>query len=228
MLIGNYSVYNKSCGSFFGNASQTTSVGIFGKTNSNRNKFLSFDQKNSVPWGYGINYSWTLAQKSGGMASDSFIDGLTTTNITLYGGYGLSSSIYGSSQITQAILNLIVSALATLSGFSSLSSDIVGKLEAASTIAASGNLTSSIQALANVVADITSGSNTNFNVSAIASISANVTPFTELSPASLAAAVWNALASEFTENGTMGYQLNKIEQLESLLRQIKAIQMSQL
>lgn len=229
MLIGNYSVYNKSCGSFYGNeTSQTTSVGVMGKTNSNRNKFLSFDPKNSVPWGYTPNYSWTPSQKSGGLASDSFIDGTSTTNIILYGGYGVSASINGYGQISQSVLNLIVSALSVLNGYSTLSSSIVGKIETSSTIVCSGNLTSSIQAFANVVSEIVSTSSVDFNASAIADIGANVTPFTELSPSSLAAAVWNALASEFNQNGTMGYQLNRVEQLESLLKQIKAIQMSQL
>lgn len=40
------------------------------------------------------------------------------------------------------------------------------------------------------------------------SLSGDITPYTELSPQSLAAAVWNSVASEFDESGTMGQKLN--------------------
>lgn len=41
-----------------------------------------------------------------------------------------------------------------------------------------------------------------------ASLEADITPYTELSPESLAASVWNSLAANFNDPGTMGEKLN--------------------
>jgi hypothetical protein len=45
-------------------------------------------------------------------------------------------------------------------------------------------------------------------VRATGNLSGDITPFTELSPQNLAAAVWETIAADFNEAGTMGKLLN--------------------
>jgi hypothetical protein len=45
-------------------------------------------------------------------------------------------------------------------------------------------------------------------IRATGNLSGDITPFTELSPQNLAAAVWETIAADFNETGTMGNKLN--------------------
>jgi hypothetical protein len=65
--------------------------------------------------------------------------------------------------------------------------------------------------------------NASFSVTASATLigigvlAGNITPFTELSPQNLADAVWQATASEYINNDTMGKQLNSVKTNSDLI-----------
>jgi len=63
-------------------------------------------------------------------------------------------------------------------------------------------------ALAGLFADATVSINAQGLVTATGNLSGDITPYTELSPENLARAVWNALAAQYAEAGTMGAALN--------------------
>lgn len=149
----------------------------------------------SAPLGalYGI-----IAELSGSSDFTSSATGLLDASSTINADGYITSNITG-----------ILNAIAVLSGAGVMDSTIMGIVDALATISGSGNVVSSITALANLVATITSGGSVSeSDLRALAYISATISPFTELSPENLATSVWNAVATEFNNSGTMGERVN--------------------
>lgn len=121
----------------------------------------------------------------------------------LAGGLNGEASLDGVGALT-GVGALIVSAVATLSGIGGLTAEMRGKLEAAASLAASGDLTASMGALAGAVSAITADGALTGTARATGALAASITPFTDLSPQSLAAAVWNALVAEYDAAGSFG------------------------
>lgn len=118
------------------------------------------------------------------------------------------ATLVGIGAINSALLSSGINAEATLTGTSSAVADIAGIKNATATITAGGDITAALTAIGNIVASLQGTSTTTANTSAIADISASITPYTALSPESLAASVWNALAVAYNTSGTMGEKLN--------------------
>lgn len=102
-----------------------------------------------------------------------------------------------------------VNIVSSIEGGSDITVSITGCKNAVSTINGTSEITASLMALADMIMEITSGGQlSNALSTAKANISANITPFTELSPESLAANVWNSVATEYNRAGSMGSKLN--------------------
>ena len=221
MLIGNFNVFNKTAGRFISGSSLADTRANFNKNGQNRNAFRGQGSVDGVtntqarPSGYLPPSAWVLPQTAGGMASRSLIAGSSDiSNGNLAGGLNAESTLNGAGVISSASMQLILSAVATLSGIGGLSADIAGKLEASADLAGAGDVTGALGALASAVAALQgSGTLTSSDLRAIAAISADITPFTELSPESLAAAVWNAAVAEFNATGTLGKTVSDIKKL---------------
>lgn len=144
----------------------------------------------------------------------ALVDILSTLNGTgslsgdIVGALYANATLNGTgSLIADLIGNLYAASI--ISGVGSLSSDIVGIFPAYATINGTSALTGSIKAIADVVSTIIgSGSITNALPFATGNISASITPFTELSPQNLAAEIWNSIAADFNNAGTMGNKVN--------------------
>lgn len=209
MLLGNYSVLNKNPGRSFGGSTVADTRPNFGKSGPARGRFygvgdLAFDEQNATPNGYTPPYSWVIAQVSGGMASYTIISGSGVVSAAnLAGGLNGVAALAGTSSFT-AGLQLIVSATAALTGSGAVTGPLVGVLNAAATLTGAGAFTGSLQALASVVATLTGTGALTVTPRATGDMEADITPFTELSPANMAAAVWNAVAAEYTTPGSFG------------------------
>lgn len=215
MLIGNYSVLQKSPNRWLSGSSVSDNRANFNKSGQSKNRFFGYatvasqTNKSALPNGYRSTYAWQLALKAGGLASiNNLIGDGEVTSGNLAGGLNAEALLSGSGVIFDAALGLIASAVATLSGSGSISGDIVGKLEATADLAGSGDITGALGALADCVATLIGTGTLSSDVTAKAEMSADITPFTELSPEALAAAVWNAVATFFNTPGTMGEKLN--------------------
>ena len=157
-----------------------------------------------LPSGYREGGSWSLPQKAGELASTVEIVGAgAVAPLNLAGGLNAASSLAGSGALS-AEAQLIVSAVAALSGLGGLSPSIAGKLDASITLAGSGAISGALAALAGAVAEIVGSGTLAATGRGQGFISADIQPFTELSPQSLAAAVWNALVADFDAVGTFG------------------------
>lgn len=98
--------------------------------------------------------------------------------------------------------------LADLVGQGLLTSDIAGGVTIASDFIGNADLIGALGALAGAVCDIISLGGLSGSTSAKGFLYADITPFTALSPETLAASVWNSVASQFNDSGTMGNKLN--------------------
>jgi hypothetical protein len=165
------------------------------------------DPKSAYPVGYTHPHSWEWAREPGGMAARMFCEGdLNYANLA--GGKNAEADLSGIGWISDAAGALIAGMVAALDGLGDIDADIRGRIDAAAALLGAGNLTGALGAIASMVADLTGDGIVDADIYAYGNMSADLTPFTALSPQSLAAAVWNALAADFNAAGTMGQKLN--------------------
>lgn len=211
-LIGNYSVLAKDPGRSIGGGS----IGLgnnrrdFNKSSQARGAFTNdaWDQKSGVPDGYRPPYSWVLPIKPGAVTSRNTIVGTGALTGAMAAGKNATATLAGVGALT-ATGQLVVSAVATIAGTGSISTaNLLAVLQAVATINGVGAVTATRSALANMTgtsAGVGALTGTRY---AVGHMEADITPFTELSPTSLAAAVWSALAASYNEAGTMGAKMN--------------------
>lgn len=214
-LLGNHHMHNKCPGRNFAGGDFPFLRGAFSGSGANRNRFYGAEDKNwseynGQPQGYRPPATYIIPYKTGAISSKQMIFGTgTLVPPNLAGGLNATADLTGSGDITSAGLGLIVSLVAALTGSGTVSADIVGALQVSADLTGSGTISCDLGALASMVASLTgTGTISAADMRAIGNISADISPFTELSPTSLAAAVWNAFASEFNAVGTMGEKLN--------------------
>jgi hypothetical protein len=168
-----------------------------------RNVFTapSWAQKAAIPVGV---VGWLLPRVAGDMASRFEATGGGA--LAGAGALGINSAatLDGIGSITNAFLALVVSAVANLVGSGSLTSDIVGRLEAAADLAGSGDATGAAGALAELLADLTGEGDASGTSTAQALMSAIIRGYGDLTPEGIRDSVWSALASQFNIAGTMG------------------------
>ena len=120
------------------------------------------------------------------------------TNAQLQAIATLAAAMTGSGNITTANLALAIVIVANLSGSGTISN---------ATWTAPGFLTTNLSGNGTITTTET----------AIGELQANITSFSTLSPQSLADAVWNAVAANYTTPGTMGYIMDNPEILANLI-----------
>lgn len=163
-----------------------------------------------IPYGHLAPSSWVLPYQAGAMSSfTQCVVTVTPGTLNLAAGRNLSGSTTVTVTVDPAAGQLIVSASGSTSITFNLSGQIAGALSAVGSTAITvtvnnATLGAIVDAVGATLVQIT----TSATPRATGNMVGNITPFTELSPQSLAAAVWNAIAAEYTENGTMGELMN--------------------
>ncbi len=215
-LLGNYSVLNKTPGRYFGGTSATGGYVVGTRANWGKPAGARFSgtagyyAKSPTPDGYRPPYCWVMARKSGALAAHTYgINGTATVAANLAGGKNATADLSGLGVISNAPLQLIVSASADLSGSGTITAaNLVAVLNASADLTGSGTLAANVSALASMLAALSGTGTVALVPYAIGHMQADITPFTELSPENLAAAVWAALAAENNDANTMGELLN--------------------
>lgn len=168
----------------------------------------SIANKNGFPVGNLHPNSWVMPIKPGGMGSRYIINGVGAFSGAIAGGKNATATLAGVGALT-ATGQLVVSAVATIAGVGSISAaNLLAVLQAVATINGVGALTANRSALANMTGSSAGVGSLTGTRYATGRLEADITPFTELSPTSLAAAVWSALAASYNEAGTMGAKMN--------------------
>lgn len=131
-----------------------TTLGMF-----NRGKLLHFSKLISIPNGTRHPHSYLMAQQSGGLASYGYLSGDGQIPIpNLAGGVNKSSSISGSGNISNASLDLVIWAAASILANSTMTSSVSGSVNLGSSINGAGAITNALPfVVADIAASILSG-----------------------------------------------------------------------
>lgn len=173
-----------------------------------RNQSLGFGRLAGVPDGTTHPVSWLMPLQAGRISGRT---GDIAFTADASGTLGLPAS--GSTSITftvpSADLQLVVSASGSTSITFSTSADLAGALAAVGSTSISFTVpNATLGAIINAEGSAPITWSLSATPRAIGVLSGDITPFTELSPQSLADAVWSALANAYTASGTMGELLN--------------------
>ena len=173
-----------------------------------RNQAAAFGELAGVPDGVNHPTSWLMPLQAGRISARS---NDITFSTSAAGTLGLPAS--GSTSITftvpNADLQLVVSASGSTSITFSTSADLAGALAAVGNADISFTVpNATLGAIINAEGNAPITWSLSATPRAIGVLSGDITPFTELSPQSLADAVWSALANAYTASGTMGELLN--------------------
>ncbi len=116
----------------------------------------------------------------------------------------------GTGTISNGNLTLIAQLIAALTGAGDVTPppSLVGTLQLLSNLSGAGAVTATLIAYASVQASLTGAGTLNLTPYAVGELAADITGQSVLSPQSLAAAVWSALAAQYNESGTMGNKMN--------------------
>lgn len=216
-LLGNYSLVNKIPVKYFGGTTGDAQVrSNFNKSGRYRNRMYQ-DQTTvalpqySLPTGSYPTLTWIIPQKVGAIASGNQIYGNGVSSGNLAGGLNSSAGLTGSGTVSNANLSLIASLIASLTGAGDVTPPptLRGKLELISNqLTGNGAVAATLTAFASVQASLSGAGSLAVVPYATGSLAADITGQSVLSPESLAAAVWRALAAQYNADGTTGQQLN--------------------
>lgn len=215
-LLGNYSVILKSPARFLSGTSVSSERANYNGTADMLNRFYGDQrsgmyQNTAIPSGYVHPATWAMPRTAGGLASfKELTAAISETDAELVSGKGLEASLTAAIDITDADLGLIVSLEAAFSAsgaFTDAEMSAVAGMVAA--ISASMSITDAeLGAIVGMTAALTASGSLAANNFATAAMSADISSLTELSPASLAQAVWAAIAADNNDAGSMGEKLN--------------------
>jgi len=145
--------------------------------------------KSSRPSGLRHPYTWSMARTNGAMASRLEIEGSATYTGAGALGRNLTGTSSGVGSFT-ATGALVVSGTATINGVATVTSNAFAALLATATITGTATPTAAITAIGWGVTAINGVATFTGTRYATGTLEAEITPFTELSPQSLASAVW--------------------------------------
>jgi hypothetical protein len=208
MILGNQSVFTSYLG---GRGQSGVNTPFWRKPNT----FLGFYQQSepanttrraAFPSGYADQYTYFLPVTSGG------IGGIASAIITQAANAAAGKYTYGAATAEAtavATAGLVVAAICAAIVGVTVNGSLVGNAETGGGASAGVVAIATLYALGIISSLATASVTGEWNPPyAEGYMSADVTPYTALSPESLAAAVWNALSSNYIETGTMGKALS--------------------
>lgn len=161
------------------------------------------DEQVGLPHGYRNEYAWLQPQKNGALKSANEAQGVATPTFAIAGGKNGTVTIEGVATFT-VIGQLVVSGSVSISSAATVTANAFAALLGEATITGSATPTGSITALAWGVTSISGTATVSGTRYATGKLEAEITPFTELSPTSLANAVWaQAIEAGYTAEEMM-------------------------
>jgi len=163
-----------------------------------------------IPGGHYPPSSWNLPYQAGQISNFTYVGATFAAGpLNVAAGVNLDGTTTFTFSVGPSQLELVVSASGTTSFAFTLTGNAAAVLQAAGAVAVQFTVgPATLGAISGIFGDTL----LTFTATAIpradGNISGAVTPFTELSPQSLAAAVWSSISSENNDPGTMGELLN--------------------
>lgn len=206
-LLGNYTVLAKNPGRAFSGSTVSDNRSQWNKSGANRCRFVGwaeYDSLSSTPDGYRPPYSWVIAIDGGGMSTWGQIIGTGTLDGSAAGGRNGEAALVGTGDFT-ATMQLIVSAVASITGTGTLDGNLLAVLLAVAELTGTGDFTiTGAEGIGSLAGGLTGTGTLTVPNYGTGELAAEIQPFTELSPQSLAQAVWAALRDDNTDPASMG------------------------
>lgn len=163
-----------------------------------------------IPGGHYPPSSWNLPYKAGQISNFTYVGATVTAGpLNIAGGKNAVGDVAFTFTVGPSQLELVVSASGSASFEFTLTGNAAAVLQAAGAIAVEFTVgPATLGAESGIFGDTTITFTAIATSRADGNMEGAVTPFTELSPQSLAAAVWNAIAADYTETGSMGELMN--------------------
>jgi len=230
---------------------------VMARTNGNAQRYSSFCNTRSqdgntvvysrvaTPVGSSPQYSFYPPQEGGGMAMRS--DSSGTLSATLIPEKQMTIDLTGSGDLN-ATASLVIAMLCAMTGSGNLSADRVGVLNASIDFTGSGDLSADIKGIGEMAIDMLGSGDLEAAIAGYGDMSIDiVVTGTGLTLENVRAAVWDALAVDFNNTGTMGEIMNNVgagadpwattlpgsytadqagaivDRLETLIKQVKAL-----
>jgi len=230
MLVGNYTNANKLPIRFTGGGqnagiNQTGSQSNFYQSGRRRSRMMQ-DMTTvalelyALPNGSYPPLTWFIPQQAGQIGSSNQIYGKGVSGGNLAGGLPTDADLTGAGDITNGNLTLIAQLIASLTGAGDVTPppELLGTLFPFSNqLTGAGAVAATLTAFASVQANLAGAGSLAVVPYATGDLSADITGESVLSPQNLAAAVWSALAAQYSANGTTGQQLNNALTLAKFL-----------
>ncbi len=215
MLLGNIAALLRSPGRFFGGTTLSCERANFNNPGDERNLFVGWAGINPTggqPNGVRHPYTWTMPKGPGGLASYENLTGQGNVGSgNLAGGINITGSASGLGELLPATGQLIVSALAALSGTGTVTdANLLAFLNALADLSAGGDMDGDIDAIGWQVASLAGSTTVALTPYATGTLDADIEVSgtgETLTAESIAEAVWEALTSAHTNTGTMGKAL---------------------
>jgi len=176
-------------------------------------QWIGFRKTASSPQGANPHDAWIRSRTSGSLNSYGQILATSTVTAWLTKGGGIASSVSGTGTVSDTsnltLVTALIAGAGKLVGLGTLEASMVGSLSMAAELAGNGELEGSLSLIAWCVAEILgAGSADGSTMRGDAFMSSTITSAGDLvTAASCAAAVWNAIAAAYIEDGTMGKAL---------------------
>lgn len=164
-----------------------------------------------IPAGHYAPSSWRLPYQAGQLSAFTFRGATFSGSLSMAAGVNLDGSSTFTFTVGPSQLELVVSATGSTSFAFTVSGNAAAVLQAVGAINVAFTVgPSTLGAESGVFGNSTFTFSGTATPRADGNISGAVTPFTELSPQSLAAAVWDALLANHTTVGSAGYALGNV------------------
>lgn len=200
MLVGNRSVLHKSPGHFLSGTVASNLRNAFSKPGQMANRFQSLNRLDAaIPNGHLSPSAWSLPRTAGGMSARNVNDITVSLGaLVLAAGRNIDGSTTLTWSVPSAALQLVVSATGTSSITFSNAGTLAGALSAVGTAAITFSVpTVTLGAVISAMATTALTWSTTGTARATGALEADSNPTVDLSPATLAAAVW----AEVLESG---------------------------
>jgi len=192
-LIGNYSVLNKTAGSFITGPSVADTRANYNQANRMRRSFLSLPTSFSIPMGYEPPGSWLIAQKGGGLSSFTQIRGTSTVSAVPLNVRLSAADLTGLGEVSSAALSQLIQMAADLNGQGLITdAELAAVSSLAAALSGTGSASGSVSALIPVAAALSGLGAIVANLKGTGSLAADITPFTDLSPENLATQLFDS------------------------------------
>lgn len=214
-LLGNYSVYLANPATYIAGVQVSNVRNAFNMEGQMLQMYYGESEDGGLPLTSSLDtgteppYSWHLAEKGGELSSTTMISGTGTMSASQSNGINIVSSIPSVGTISTAGLSLVTSMIAAIAGSGALTGSMVGTVQFAADLAGVGDMSASLAMLSGLVATLAGQGLISADLKGKLAMEAQIyVNQSEATVQQLVDGVWQATATEFDEDGTMGNKVN--------------------